>query len=98
MGSKITKEKRFELDEYDIKYLLDTTNFTREQIEEWHSGFIVIIKISNWLIAIIYFLWLDLTWKVKSSLKKSKIKIARPLIVEVLFFKYNFLTSIHALL
>ncbi len=36
--------------------------------------------------------------KVKSSLKKSKIKIARPLIVEVLFFKYNFLTSIHALL
>ena len=56
MGSKNTKEKRFELDEYDIKYLLDTTNFTREQIEEWHSGFIVIINISSLLIAIIFFL------------------------------------------
>lgn len=40
MGLKHTKEKNFELDEYDIKYLLDTTNFTRQQIEEWHSGFL----------------------------------------------------------
>ncbi len=43
MGGRNSKVKNFELDEYDIKYLLDTTNFTREQIEEWHSGFIVII-------------------------------------------------------
>lgn len=41
MGAKSSKEKNFVLDEYDIKYLLDTTNFTREQVEEWHSGFIV---------------------------------------------------------
>jgi hypothetical protein len=41
MGARSSKEKSFVLDEYDIKYLLDTTNFTRQQIEEWHSGFLV---------------------------------------------------------
>jgi hypothetical protein len=42
MGNKKTKNREnFVLTEDDIKILLDSTSFTREQIEEWYTGFLV---------------------------------------------------------
>lgn len=42
MGNKKTKNREnFVLAEDDIKILLDSTSFTREQIEEWYTGFLV---------------------------------------------------------
>jgi NACalpha-BTF3-like transcription factor len=41
MGNKSAKQDKTVLDEKDITLLLENTNFTREQILEWHKGFIV---------------------------------------------------------
>lgn len=44
MGNKqIKKESKLNLSEKDITLLLDNTTFTREQIIDWHRGFLVII-------------------------------------------------------
>jgi len=42
MGNKKTKNREnFVLTEDEIKILLDSTSFTREQIQEWYNGFLV---------------------------------------------------------
>jgi hypothetical protein len=44
MGSKNSKEFKansIELTEDDIQFLIKNTHFCREQIQEWHGGFIV---------------------------------------------------------
>ena len=49
MGSKETKavkEDPTKLTEEDIELLLKNTHFCREQIQEWHTGFIVFNLIS----------------------------------------------------
>jgi len=40
MGNKNAKQDKTVLDEKDITLLLENTSFTREQILEWHKGFI----------------------------------------------------------
>jgi hypothetical protein len=44
MGNKKTKSssnrEKFILTEDDMKILIDSTSFTREQIEEWYTGFL----------------------------------------------------------
>jgi hypothetical protein len=48
MGAKVTKTNTLIkkspskiLRENDIQMLLDNTSFTREQIKQWHTGFMV---------------------------------------------------------
>ena len=42
MGNKQAKKSsKLVLSEKDITVLLDNTNFTREQILDWHCGFLV---------------------------------------------------------
>ena len=42
MGNKqVKKTSKLVLSEKDLMVLLDNTNFTREQILDWHCGFLV---------------------------------------------------------
>ena len=50
MGNKTSRGEKVILDEKDISLLLENTNFTREQILEWHKGFLV----SQFILKIIY--------------------------------------------
>jgi hypothetical protein len=45
MGNKAAKKKdSTKLTDQEISLLLTNTSFTREEIMQWHAGFIVILK------------------------------------------------------
>ena len=64
MGNKANKQMvsendaQFVLSEENIKLLVDNTHFTRQQIEEWHSGFLVFDLI------LLFFFFFELNKKV----------------------------------
>jgi hypothetical protein len=58
MGNKQTnkqKASKLLLSEKDITVLLENTNFTRNQIVDWHSGFLVIYCCFNLILFHIFF-------------------------------------------
>ena len=76
--SKTVKANPTELTEEDIQFLVKNTHFCREQIQEWHGGFIV-LNLIIFLMKIYIFLFKKSNYPIGSLDKKKFIEAFKSL-------------------